>query len=155
GDEGAARFDPHAKSRWDRWQYFQGRRWLTDDVVRNIWVDESGGPRKVWIRTDKGVSLIEWRLMTLAEKARAFDERIEQRHVRHGFVASSHLRVPGDVSSNHTISTDNDGLWTAIYLAAQAYRFAVTHDADARTKARRALQALLRLEQITGVPGLP
>src|SRR6058998_2913150 len=28
GDQGAARFDRHASFRWDRWQYFHGRRWL-------------------------------------------------------------------------------------------------------------------------------
>src|SRR5262245_6716979 len=51
GDQGAARFDKRAKVRWDRWQYFQGRRWLRDDQVRNIYVDESGSGLKVWIRT--------------------------------------------------------------------------------------------------------
>src|SRR5205807_3355668 len=138
-----ARFDPHAGFRWDRWQYFYGRRWLLDDHVRNILVEESGERRKVWIRTDKGVSLIEWRPMTLEEKAKYFDERIEQRHVRHGLVAGSHLRVSGDLSSNEKFSNDNDGLWTAIYLGAQAYRYAVTRETDARGKAQRALRALM------------
>src|SRR5437667_3101799 len=155
GDEGAARFDARAKFRWDRWQYFYGRRWLLDDKVRNIHLEESGPSRKVWIHTGKGVSLIEWRPMTLADKAKYFDERIEQRHVRHGLVANSHLRVLGDLSSNERFSNDNDGLWTAIYLGAQAFRYAVTHEPDARAQARRALQALMRLEEITGVPGLP
>ncbi|PYJ85644.1 MAG: hypothetical protein DME22_08340 [Verrucomicrobia bacterium] len=154
-DLGAARFDPHAKFRWDRWQYFYGRRWLPGDKVLNIWVDESDQGRRVWVRTEKGVSLIEWRPMTLGEKAKYFDERIEQRHVRHGLVAGSHLRVAGDLSSNERFSNDNDGLWTAIYLGAQAFRYAVTHEPDARAKARRALQALMRLEEITGIPGLP
>ena len=39
-DQGAARFDPRAEFGWDRWQYFFGRRWLRDDKVRNITVDE-------------------------------------------------------------------------------------------------------------------
>src|SRR2546427_12842478 len=30
-EQGAARFDAGAKDRWDRWQYFYGRRWLQDD----------------------------------------------------------------------------------------------------------------------------
>ncbi|PYL00909.1 MAG: hypothetical protein DME19_03485 [Verrucomicrobia bacterium] len=154
-DEGAARFDPHAAFRWDRWQYFYGRRWLLDDHARNIRVEESGERRKVWIRTQRGVSLIEWRPMTLEDKAEYFDERIEQRHVRNGLVAGSHLRVAGDLSSNEKVSNDNDGLWTAIYLGAQAYRYAVTHEPEARARAQRALRALLRLEEITGVPGLP
>ncbi|MBI3417406.1 MAG: hypothetical protein HY043_19100 [Verrucomicrobia bacterium] len=152
-EQGAARFDEFAKHRWDRWQYFAGRRWLRDDDVRNIWVDEAAPHRKVWIRTRAGVSLIEWRPMTLEQKVKFFEERIEARHVRHGLVADSSLRTPGDVSSSIGADNDNDGLWTAIYLGAQCYRYGVTHDADSRMKAQRALKALMRLEEITGVPG--
>lgn len=153
GSQGAARFDSRARSRWDRWQYFYGRRWLADDTVSNIWVDERNDSRKVWIRTAKGVSLIEWRPMTLEDKAEYFEERIESRHVRHGLVAGSRLLTSGDVSTNQKQDSDNDGLWTAIYLGAEAYRYALTHDPAARTRAQRALRALMRLEEITGIPG--
>ncbi len=154
-DQGAARFDRKADHRWDRWQYFYGRRWLQDNSVQNIVVDESGAAKKVWVRTKTGVSLIEWRPMTLAQKARLFDERIEARHVRHGMVADSNLRVASDLSSNVTTDNDNDGLWTAMYLGAQAYRYAMTKDPDARKKAERSLRLLIRLEEITGNPGFP
>jgi hypothetical protein len=158
--QGAARFDPAARHRWDRWQYFQGRRWLRDDDVRNIVVEETSAGRKaaarrVWLRTATGISLIEWRPMTLEQKAGYFEERIEQRHVRHGMVADSHLRAAGDPASNQKVSSDNDGLWTAIYLGAEAYRFAVTRDPEARRKARRSLDLLMRLQEITGIPGFP
>jgi hypothetical protein len=152
-DQGAARFDTRATNRWDRWQYFYGRRWLQDDSVSNIWLDESTDTRKVWIRTRSGVSLIEWRPMTLEQKTKILDDAIEQRHVRHGFVSGLHLRVAGDLASSVTQDNDNDGLWTAMYLGAQACRYAATHDPDARAKAKRALRALMRLEEITGVPG--
>ena len=154
-EQGAARFDAKANHRWDRWQYFHGQRWLRDNDVRNIYVDETGQGRKIWVRTRTGVSLIEWRPMTLEEKARLFDERIEARHVRHGMVADSYLRVTGDVSTSVGADNDNDGLWTSIYLGAQAYRFAVTRDPDARAKAHRSVRLLMRLEEITGNPGFP
>ena len=154
-EQGAARFDPKARHRWDRWQYFHGRRWLQDNQVRNIHVEESGPVRKTWIRTATGVSLIEWRPMTLAEKADDFDKRIEARHVRHGMVADSRLRVAGDLSTNEKTDNDNDGLWTAIHLGAQAYRFAATRAPDARAKAQRSMRLLIRLEEITGQPGFP
>src|SRR6266567_1884402 len=158
--QGAARFDPAARHRWDRWQYFQGRRWLRDDDVRSIVVEETNTGRKpsarrVWLRTATGISLIEWWPMTLEQKAGYFEERIEQRHVRHGMVADSQLRVAGDPASNLKVSSDNDGLWTAIYLGAEAYRFAVTRDPDARRKARRSLDLLMRLQEITGISGFP
>jgi hypothetical protein len=156
GDQGAARFDAKASHPWDRWQYFHGRRWLQDNSVQNIHVAQTAKPgRQVWIRTKTGVSLIEWRPMTLEQKARLFDERIEARHVRHGMVADSRLRVPGDVTASVVGDNDNDGLWTAIYLGAQAYRFAVTRDPDARAKAQRSVRLLMRLEEITGHPGFP
>lgn len=155
GDQGAARFDRKADHRWDRWQYFHGRRWLQDNLVQNIVIEESGAARKAWVRTKTGISLIEWRPMTLEQKARLFDERIEARHVRHGMVADSYFRVPGDPSSNVTTDNDNDGLWTAMYLGAQAHRYAVTRDPDARRKAERSMRVLIRLEEITGNPGFP
>jgi len=154
-EQGAARFDAKAKHRWSRWQYFHGWRWLLDNDVQNVFVEEVKKGSKIWIRTRTAVSLIEWRPMTLEEKAQHFDARIEARHVRHGMVADSSLRVPGDLSTNEKRSSDNDGLWTAIYLGAQSYRYAVTRDPDARRKAQRAMQLLVRLEEITGIPGFP
>ncbi len=156
GDQGAARFDGRADHPWDRWQYFHGRRWLQDNSVENVHpVETAAGAKQIWVRTKTGVSRIDWRPMTLEQKARFFDERIEARHVRHGMVADSRLRVPGDVASSVTGDNDNDGLWTAIYLGAQAYRFAVTRDPDARAKAQRSARLLMRLEEITGIPGFP
>jgi hypothetical protein len=152
---GAARFDPKAKHRWDRWQYFWGKRWLPDNDVRNIVVEEGDPTRNVWIRTQTAIALIEWRPMTLAQKAALFEERIAARHVRHGMVSDSALRVPGDITSSVTHDSDNDGLWTAIYLGAEAYRYAVTREPQARANARRSAQLLMRLEEITGIPGFP
>ena len=154
-DQGAARFDRKADHPWDRWQYFHGRRWLADDSVQNILVETNAPHRKVWVRTKTGVSLIEWRPMTLAEKAAYFDERIEARHVRHGMVADCSLGTPGDPASWRPQDNDNDGLWTAIYLGAQAYRYAETQEVDAKMKAQRSARLLMRLEEITGHPGFP
>ena len=152
GSQGAARFDPGAEHRWDRWQYFHGRRWLLDNEVQNIHVEQSAPYRRVWIRTRTGVSLIEWRPMKLAEKAGHYEKNIGQRHVRHGFVSGVHLRIPDDLDSSLNVHSDNDGLWTAMYLGSQAYHFAVTGDLAARNRARRSLDVLMRLESITGVP---
>src|SRR5688500_11828529 len=93
--------------------------------------------------------------MTLAGKSRAFVTRVQARHNRWGLTADSHLRIPGDLSSNQMVSSDNDGLWTAMYVAAEAFRFKVTGAADARVNAKRGMDAILRLEAITGIPGFP
>ncbi len=155
GPEGAARFDAAAKHPWDRWQFFAGPRWLRGNFVQNIVTDDGPGRSQVWIRTEQGVSLIEWTSITLAAKAAHFEELIERHHVRHGFVADCRLREPGDLATSFTSDNDNDGLWTAMYLAAQSYRFAVTGEPDARQKANRAFEAIVRLLDITGHPGFP
>ncbi len=152
-DQGAARFDPQAKHRWDRWQYFWGQRWLPDNQIENIWIDDAAKWETVWLRTKTGVSRIEWKPMTLEEKAEHYDSMILRRHLRHGFVSGVGLKTPGDLSTSFTSDNDNDGLWSAMYLAAQAYRYAATKDPAARTNARRTLDALIRLEEINPLPG--
>ena len=111
------------------------------------------GNAVIWLETPKGFSRIEYKPMTLAEKSKAFVERIRARHVRHGLTADSMLQTPGDLSTNKTVSSDNDGLWTQMYIAAEAFRYKVTGEADARANARQGFEAMLRLEEITGIPG--
>jgi hypothetical protein len=135
--------------------YYAGKRWLPDDHITGIGFEELTNTRAVWIETPKGFSRIQFKLVSLADKAKHFQERVRARHVRHGFTANSLLLTPGDVSTSKTISTDNDGLWTAMYVAAECFRWKVTGEMDARDHARQGLQALLRLEAITGIPGFP
>jgi hypothetical protein len=132
-------------------EYFAGQRWLPDDHVTGIGFDGS----VTWIETPKGFSRIEYTAMTLAGKSRAFVERVQTRHNRWGLTADSQLTTPGDLSTNQPSSSDNDGLWTAMYVAAECFRYKVTGEADARENARRGMQAIMRLEAITGIPGFP
>ncbi|MBE0660233.1 MAG: hypothetical protein IH602_21250 [Bryobacteraceae bacterium] len=148
--QGLIRIDHSADPR-DRVQYFASRRWLADDNVLAIVPDVRGA----WVRTPKGVSRIRYTPTTLAQKAAAFEQRIASRHDRHGFVADSTFRTPGDPSSNVTVSNDNDGLWTAMYAAAQCFQYSVTKSPEALARARRAVDAILFLEQVTGRPGFP
>lgn len=135
----------------NRVEYFAGQRWLPDDRVTGFGFDGSA----TWIETPKGFARIEYTPMTLAEKSRIFVERIQERHNRWGLTATSELRVPGDLSTNRAVSTDNDGLWTAMYVAAECFRYKLTGEADARENARRGMQAILKLESITGISGFP
>ena len=134
-------------------QYLHGERYLLDDNVQHIQWDQSGAG--VWVRTETGVTHIAMTPMTLEEKADVFEQRLRARHDRHGYIADSTLRLPGDLSTNILRTNDNDGLWTAIYAGAQAFRYAVTRSPDALHRGRRAMEAILFLEQVTGRPGLP
>ncbi|MBI3681484.1 MAG: hypothetical protein HY235_13955 [Acidobacteria bacterium] len=150
-DEGLWREEPKAAP-GDRKRYFASKRWLPDDHVAGLHADTTGG---MWVRTKTGVSHIELRRMTLGEKAGEFEKRIEQRHNRHGMVATSSLREPGELASNVMVSSDNDGLWTAMYGAAECFRYSVEKSGEALRNARRAVEAVLKLEEITGRPGYP
>ena len=145
--QGAIRLSGETQSR----EYFSGERWLPDDHVTGI----GFGGGATWIETKKGFARIEYTAMTLAAKSRLFVDRVQARHNRWGLTASSRLRTPGDVATNQMVSSDNDGLWTAMYVAAECFRYKVTGAADARENARRGMQAIMRLEAITGIPGFP
>ncbi len=141
---GAARFDGKG------WEYLQSRRYLADDRVLSIAVAPDGS---AWFGTPGGVSHVEYKMMTLAEKAAFFEKQVRARHVRYGLVSNSHLTRPGDLSSNELATNDNDGLWTAMYIAAECYRYGATKDPEAKKFARDAMEALMKLENITGIPG--
>ncbi|MBS1826516.1 MAG: hypothetical protein JST93_14460, partial [Acidobacteria bacterium] len=149
-EEGLWREDAKAAPA-DRKRYFASKRWLPDDHVVALLPDSSAG---MWVKTKTGVSHIEFRRMTLEEKAAYFEDRVRKRHLRHGFVASSSLAEPGNLASNRTGTTDNDGLWTAMYAAAECYRYAATKSPEALRYAKEAVEAILKLEDVTGRPGL-
>jgi len=99
---------------------------------------------------------------TLAQKAAAYDARAIALHTtaQTPWVLDVELATGTDPETATAAdvvvwrSGENDGLWSSLVLAAEAYRFAVTHDPAARS----ALATLLHGEQlrmaITGVPGL-
>lgn len=149
--QGLSRVDPNAQRR-DRNQYFAGKRYLPDDDVEQLAPDSAAG---MWVRTKTGVSHIELRTMTLAAKAALFEKRVHERHDRHGLVSPSNLRVPGDVSTNQMRDDDNDGLWTSMYAAAECFRYAVTHSAEAFASATKSTEAVLLLEEVAGKRGFP
>ena len=149
--EDVTRIDPKAPEP-DRKRYYHAPRYLPSGAIIALLADDAHG---VWVRTAAGVAHIELKPMTLARKAEIFEERIRKRHDRYGLVASSILREPGDLASNQLNPTDNDGLWTAMYAAAECFRYAITGSAEALANARKSTEAVLFLEAVTGVPGLP
>lgn len=57
----------------------------------------------------------------------------------------------GDVASCTNHDSDNNGLWTAIVVGAEAFRYAVTKDPAALSAAREFYNGLVLLNKITGV----
>ncbi len=134
------------------WRYYNGKRWLPDNKVNDILPVDS---RTVWIATPNGISQIRQVEMTLEQKADTIGRIAELRHNRRGLMNHSKLKIPGDLSSSQMENEDNDGLWTACYLAAQCFRYGATKSDNAREIAVRTFEALERLETVTGISGYP
>ena len=138
-----------------QFRYFWGKRWLLDNDVQAIWTSEAG---RVWIETKAGVASIDEKPMTLAWKAARYDQIIQTRHNRRGFIAGIDLETPGDVTKVTAFeASDNDGLWTSLYVGRDgALRFGSDlKDPAAREQARKSMNALLDLERLSGIPGFP
>lgn len=99
---------------------------------------------------------------TLAQKAALYDARVTALYTtaQTPWVMDVQL-APGvnpetataaDVAAWRT--NENDGLWSSLVLAAEAYRFATTHDPAARATLATLLHGEQLRMQITGVPGL-
>jgi len=128
-------------------------RWLPDDEVTAIAVSDDGN--LLWVGTRNGVSRIVTSMMTLSGKAAHYQYLMEKYHVREGFTTIRELTVKHDMESGSVEISDNDGLWTGCYAAAQALRYAVTGEDEALALARRSMRAMLKLNYVTGIPGFP
>jgi hypothetical protein len=152
GDLWAGTPEGACRLREGKWSYFWGKRWLPDNHIHAIVIDPQN---RAWIATNKGIACIESVRMTLREKAEYYEALIAQRHNRNGFVTSCDWDDPNDPDSWKIEASDNDGLWTALYCAAQCFQYATTKATAARERARRSMRALLDLERLTGIPGFP
>lgn len=152
GDLWAGTPEGACRLRDGRWSYFWGRRWLPDNRVYAIAIDAQN---RAWLATERGVACIESRPMTLRQKADHYERLIALRHNRNGFVTNCDWDDPNDPDSWKIEASDNDGLWTALYCAAQVFQYAATKDPAARERARKSMHALLELERLTGIPGFP
>ena len=139
---GAMRYDGN------KWEYRQGKRWLPDDKVKDIAVTDNGD---AWFATNAGVGLIKNIEMTLAEKAKWYEDEIDRYHRRtpYEYVLEVNLSAAGDKTNVVKHDSDNDGLWTSMYGAGECFAYAVTKDPKAKERADKAFAALEFLGQVT------
>ena len=135
-----------------RRSFLSGGRWLPSPRVTCLACDGEGG---VWAGTENGIAHLEMISMTLEEKAAHFEELADKYNKREGYFVPRALTEPGNIESGAPMITDNDGLWTANYIVSEACRYAVTGEDDALNKARASFKALIRLHDVTGIPGFP
>jgi hypothetical protein len=134
-----------------RWTWRHSQRWLPSDDVRGLAIAKDG---TAFVATSAGVSILKQKTMTLTEKADHYARLVRARHVRApGLVEQCILKRPGDLSSHAPTDTDNDGLFTGLYVGAESFRFAVTGDPQAAQNARESYRAMEYLQTVTNTPG--
>ncbi|HRP56821.1 hypothetical protein [Agriterribacter sp.] len=135
-----------------KFNYYASKRWLPSDNVKQI---VNGGKDMVLILTDAGLAKICFKTMTLEDKAVFFDKQVRKRHIRNGFNATLVGMKDGNLGTGHMEDSDNDGLWTSMYLGAEAFRYAVTKSPEALQNCRESLDAMERLYSVNPVKGFP
>ncbi len=135
-----------------KFDYYNGERWLTSNQIKYI---SEGPENSVLIVSDKGLSQICFKRMTLHDKAIFFEKQVRSRHIRNGFNASLDNMEKGNLSTGYLADSDNDGLWTSMYLGAEIFRYVVTKEADALQNCRESLDAMERLYSINPIEGFP
>ena len=111
-----------------KFNYYASERWIPSDTVVNI---AKGPDNSVLVLTNKGLGKICFKEMTLYDKAMFFEKQVRERHIRTGFNATLSSMTKGDVTTGSMEDSDNDGLWTSMYLAGETFRYAVTKSDEA------------------------
>ncbi|WP_209330020.1 hypothetical protein [Lunatimonas salinarum] len=135
-----------------KFNYYYGERWLPGDRVAQL---APGKGKDVLILTDKGLAKLEFFEHTLHQKAEYFDRQMRERHMRYGFNATLVGMEKGNINSGRLGDSDNDGLWTSMYLGGEAFRYAVTGEEEALQNIRESLDAMERLYTINPIEGFP
>jgi hypothetical protein len=82
--------------------------------------------------------------------ALAIDAILQARHVPFGTVLNPIFAAPGSTQIAGYTRCGDSAIWTGHYLAAEAYRYRVTHAPDALANARGALAGITMLVDVTG-----
>jgi hypothetical protein len=83
-------------------------------------------------------------------EALAIDAQLQSRHLPYGTVLDPIFAAPGSTEIAHYTRCGDSAIWTGHYLAAQAFRFAVTRSPQALANARGAFSGLKLLVDVTG-----
>ncbi|NOZ57435.1 MAG: hypothetical protein GXO73_11690, partial [Calditrichaeota bacterium] len=91
---------------------------------------------------------------SLLHKAQLFDEILQTQHMREGLVIPTVIQVTEGNRAYTNSSLEDVCIWTGEYVMTESMRYATTHEPKARRLAERSMRALLKLEAVTGVPGV-
>ncbi len=148
-EKGVIHFRPREKER--QWFYRQGKRYLPDDRVEAITVMGDG---PAFVYTKSGWSSIETVERTLHEKAAYLLDRYVERHRRLGMPSPAYYSDPEHSDTWTHAPQASDGLWTSYHVTSMALAYSLTGERRYKKLAHEGMQALYRLQNITGIHGL-
>lgn len=129
--------------------YYVDNRWLPDNHIVDFTFDPEGN---VFVLTKTGVVELQFKKMTLEEKADIYTKNLRKHHIRFGLVSDA--QTPnGDYANVRMHDSDNDGLWSSMYLASEAFRYGVTKNESAKENLMDGLDALEQLVRLPTVDG--
>jgi hypothetical protein len=120
--------------------------------------DKQGNECAVAVSNLPGLAVICMTPMTLAKKVEYFQKTADRPcHNRWGLMSEASSTVFGLFDDAHcqAAGSENSGLWNAIYLASQCFRYAATKDPVARQNALNSFGGMELLVKVTGIRGLP
>ncbi|MCA9774081.1 MAG: hypothetical protein KC466_16795 [Myxococcales bacterium] len=90
----------------------------------------------------------------LLDKALAYSADFQANHSP-AFGCRVEIRYDADFGGEILVYEDlgDSSIWTGNYVAGESYRYAVTGDPEAKAFAKRGIECLLALEEVTGKPG--
>jgi hypothetical protein len=135
-----------------KYKYYASKRWIPSNKITDI---SAGSFGSVLILTDKGLSEIHFTAMTLLDKAMYYEQQVRSRHIRLGFNSTISRMKNGDLTTGSLEDSDNDGLWTSMYLGAEVFRYAATKSPEALENCKESLDAMERLYTINSLKGFP
>ena len=130
--------------------YYAGERWLPCNDAIAV---EAGPDSSLLVLTNNGLGHIQFKKMSLEDKAMYYEKMVRQKNIRYGFNSSSGRLIHG-YSSSQTAVQPSDNLWTSMYLVSQLFRYKVTGAKDALENAYESFEAMERLFTVTGIKGL-
>lgn len=136
----------------EKTRFYGSKRYLPEGTVKCLAVKPDGS--EFWVGTEGGLSRIEKKPMLLSEKEKYYQQFMEY-FKRENYLTKRENTVNRDITTGNVSITDNDGLWTAVYVAAECFRYAVTGEEDARENAKKSMKAMMKLMTMTGVKGFP
>ena len=131
-------------------KYLPATRWACEKDVNDAIVSGNS----IWTATNSGVTKITETEMTLEEKADYCFNLIEDKYIRTlGYVTGLGGIQNCDINTGKPGVSDNDGLWTQIYIGCLSYAYAVTKNEKYLEAARRSMNAMVYLTKVSGKKG--